>query len=295
MGHHLAKITPTRLAAWDAARAVAETRDCAKCGREFAVKFGPSQINCSAECSAEWRKERDRRRLLVKEAIKRFAARQARRCEQCGGPIGGRANKYCRECVVLVRRIKQKSPPKPRLCSDCGRAIEIPEVRCSECKLIRKNQRKAAYSNKLWTRYQADPEFRGYLKYYRDDRRNKMNAAWLVAREMRLVQKQHRYSRCRWLREWRQNEEAGLRYVSARWQEGASQVSSGCWCLRDQALDFPITARVEWAPTRRRQLDHQKLAVLVAFEQLGLTAEEQNNGTDEYRNDRSQAPILERN
>jgi hypothetical protein len=97
-----------------------------------------------------------------------------------------------------------------------------------------------------------------------------------------------------WLTQTIAKEKAGLRYVVAAWPDGLSLVSSGCWCRPQQELPFPKTAIVEWTPTRRRQLEHQKLAVLKAFKDFGLTAEDENNGRDEYRNNRGQAPIVAR-
>src|SRR4051812_48208518 len=88
MGHHLRKMNAARASHWELAPEVGEPRSCANCGVQFITKFGPSQISCSAECSAAWRLGKDARRNFARQRANRLMVRLAKRCQGCQGPIG---------------------------------------------------------------------------------------------------------------------------------------------------------------------------------------------------------------
>lgn len=181
MSEKLEKITPTRLMVWGTVAVSDETRTCAHCGRQFGAQFGPSQINCSPECSAAWRKQRRRQRAAAKGIVMRTAARRAKRCVRCDGPLGRGRQKYCGSSCA-AQRVYEPRQPEPVWCRDCKTPMGITRNRvCAECK--RKQQR--TYNR---VRYYSDPNYREHRNTAKRNYRNKVSAAILVAREMGILQ-----------------------------------------------------------------------------------------------------------
>jgi hypothetical protein len=70
--------------------------------------------------------------------------------------------------------------------------------------------------------------------------------------------------------ERKDHEASGLRYVTACWFDGKSTISISRWIRPNKDRFWPDHADVNVASTLRRRLEHERLALIRAFQQTGL-------------------------